>query len=623
VTTKPTLNSADTSFLDQLIEEPKIRRILASVVLMAIKSLKDGANTAIVPLVSSFSAYEEYLNKTYSRVSTIKTFADPTKPVSLLDHFVATNLTNNGSRGPINQDDIRSKLSKNGKIVISALAGFGKSVLLRYLALSFYENPAGKIPIFIELRDLNRIKDPDLISYIHSTYRQNSALDRAVFERGLENGLFVLFLDGFDEVNHENRDEIQGQIVNISTRYPSTSIALSSRPDPKFDSWEKFTTYKILPMSFDQVKMLIDKIDYDVGLKKRFINKLQSGLFNKHRSFVSTPLLATLMMLTYEQNANIPEKMHLFYLRAFETLFDKHDTYKEQYERKRKSRLRVDQFSKIFSTFCFNSYIEEKFEFSNVEILRYLDEAISFCSYDISADDLLFDLTESVCLLQLEGLFYSFVHRSFQEYFTAFFLCNCAEEFRNEFLDEFPSRPWDTTLSMLFDMSQDRVEVGWVLPKIKSYLEDLQRDRGSLSRRCLLRIIIGFELRVSGKKAQFYRIEFGPHYKMTNILRSFYSSRWSEIELYFTVDQIDEFGEQLCTQLNLDYVSFHNAQENISANQMRLIEFKDLKTIPIRNRLTKILVAESKIIEDIRQSVSDHKIVQQKFLAKFRTAQPY
>lgn len=607
----------DNTLLDDLIADPKIKRLILTTILVSIKGMTGVARSATSSAIASLSAYETYLVKTYNRVSTIKTFVDPSKPVSLLDHYTETKLSINYGDQSINEADLRALLQDGSKIVVSALAGYGKSVLMRFLALSFYENPAGRIPIFIELRDLNRTKNPDIISYIHSTYKQNSTLARDVFEKAMKAGSFVFFFDGYDELNYEHRKDVEDQILSLSLNFSQCPLIVSSRPDDKFNSWEKFVTYRIEPMALVQVRDLIKKLDYGSGVKKRFLDKLTTQMYQRHKSFLSTPLLATLMMLTYENNANIPEKMHLFYLRAYETLFEKHDTYKEQYERSRKSGMRIDQFATFFSIFCFNSYLEERFEFSKVEILKYIEEAITYSGIDAKIEDVLFDLTESVCLLQLEGQSYSFVHRSFQEYFTAYFLSNCPSDFRDEFLDEYKLRPWDSCLPMLFDMSKDVIEADWVRPRIDAYLTYLKSSKKSLSASVFLAHYKGMDLlNTRDNRHKWHNFRDGPFLNLFKCLHQFYKSDFDDNVNYLLVDQVDEFNQLICAQRGIQHCNYLEYSE--IEGEVNYIEFDNDIKIPIRSILVLTLLKEHQQVLKISRNIDDRKVAQTALINKMR-----
>ncbi len=256
--------------------------------------MKNPARNTLISTLSSLSGYSKFLEETHERVATFKTFANPTQPVKVLDHFVETNLEHSRSKN-INQEELVNLAAKGSKLIISATAGFGKSMLMRYIALCMFENTQGKIPIFVELRHLNRITKPDLLDYIHLTYKQKSEIQMSAFSKALDSGIFCFILDGFDELNHEIRPYIEDQILNTSRLYPKNSFVISGRPDDRFDSWRSFKTYKILPMEKKHVIDLIKKLNHDTGIKRRFISKINQGLYDSHQSFLSTPLLAILI----------------------------------------------------------------------------------------------------------------------------------------------------------------------------------------------------------------------------------------------------------------------------------------------------------------------------------------
>lgn len=483
------------------------------------EKLKGPAKALAISVLANLKGYSEFLEETHQKVSTFKTFANPTQPVNLVDHFVTTEFVNRGKK-KFNQDALMELLSKPTRMVISATAGFGKSMVMKYVALSMFENPKGKIPIFVELRHLNRLKFPDLLAYINSSYKRISDVQIEHLQKGLQAGLFILILDGFDELNHDIRKIIESQILEIGRLYPKSSILVSGRPDDRFSSWRSFTTIKICPMSKTQVVELLHKLDYDRGTKKRFIQKINNGLYETHESFLSTPLLSILMLLTFEQNANIPDKVHLFYSKAFEVLFHQHDAMKEQYDRSRKSDLRIDEFEKVFATFCLKTYIEEKTEFTKSEILRSIRESIKYECIDINPEDFLFDIEEAVCLVMREGTSYFFIHRSFQEYFTSVFLAHCPEEVRDDFLDNVVMRHWDTVLPMLFDMAMAQIEPSWVSDRIDKYLENVGYEKSKMLPVFARFGALGFF--APKGEIQTMSLPGGPYSQFLSILRRFY-----------------------------------------------------------------------------------------------------
>lgn len=523
------------------------------------RSNKGAAKSILIKALASLQTYSAYLQETNDRVSTFKTFADPTKPVKLLDHFVGVKLQIGRGKATINQDELISRLRRPSRFVISATAGFGKSMVMRYIALALFENPMGKIPLFLELRNLNRVTNPDIINFLHSSYRQTGEVQLESFRKGLEGGTFVLILDGFDELNHELRKSIEEQIINIGRTYKDCSIVISGRPDDRFKAWASFSLLKVAPMEKKQIIELINKLDYDNGVRRRFIQKIKNGLYESHDSFLSTPLLAILMLLTFEQNANIPDKMYLFYGEAFKTLFHKHDALKEQYDRSRKSSLVVDEFEKVFSVFCLKTYVQEKTEFVYNEIIGSIKDALRYENRSVSPEDFLFDIEEAVCLLMKEGPSYFFVHRSFQEYFTAVFLATCAETIRDEFIDHVSTRYWDNVLPMLFDMASAQIEPTWVAKNCGEYLHKVGFDAPKT--RPLLARFESITLWKQGGSVRISSFTFGPFHRFINIMMKFYPIITEFSDLNF--DPIEDWVRLNWEGLSLEYKVTTGQDENL------------------------------------------------------------
>ena len=220
---------------------------------------------------------------------------------------------------------------------------------MKYLTICRFENSRGMIPLFVELRQLNALSSKKLLTYIHqSCASTGNSVTYEQFELALRAGGLVLILDGFDEIDFSHRDAISTQILEISLAYPRVPIVVSSRPDDKFGSWQDFYVFTICALEKDQVLELIDKIDYEEELKRRFRREVDRHLYEAHTSFLSSPLLSSIMLLTYEQFAEIPNKMHIFYEQAFAALFRRHDAQKSQFIRKTYTNLAIDDFRAFF-----------------------------------------------------------------------------------------------------------------------------------------------------------------------------------------------------------------------------------------------------------------------------------
>jgi hypothetical protein len=186
-----------------------------------------------------------------------------------------------------------------------------------------------------------------------------------------------------------------------------------------------------------------------------------------------------MMLMTFDQFAHIPDKIHIFYEQAFETLFFRHDAGKQAgFRRKMYTDLAINDFKNCLSAVCVSSYFKEKLSFSEAEILEFIRAAAQSQRLEIKEYEFLTDLLESVCILQRDGLFITFTHRSFQEYFAAFFVARSPSTSIADLLDKLCRRAFnENVIPMAFDMNRALIEREWISLRIKELSRQIKRIR--------------------------------------------------------------------------------------------------------------------------------------------------
>ena len=432
------------------------------------------------------TAYEDYLKNTKDRYGKIKTIIYRRERKDLYSFYEATGISYAGQT--LSSSDINNLLEIDSKILVTGTGGIGKSILFKHLFLNSME-VTNFIPVFIELRSLNTLENKELniSNLIFKTLVSNGfRLERKYFDDSLEQGAYIIFLDGFDEIHHDKKSSITEEIKVFCEMYASNQVFVSSRPSTEFIGWSDFSEFESLPLTKEQALSLINKIDFDETAKSIFSEELEKKLYEKYKSFASNPLLLTIMLLTFQKHASIPERLNDFYEEAFVTLFNVHDATKDSFVRDIRSGLSCEDFKLVFSYICFKSYFKGEYEFSETRLHELINSAKEKFKdkFSFNVDDFQEDLVHSVCMLVKEGLEYRFSHRSFQEYFSAWYTCKLPDTTQEKLLDgwlrESSTIQTDSYFYMLFDLQSEKVN-SIILKPVMENIISLYEKEGILS----------------------------------------------------------------------------------------------------------------------------------------------
>ena len=457
--------------------------------------------------------FANYIKKAIDYFSMKKTLLYAEQPRSFYDLYVCNNLSHYKSQisdlqinkynkhnkydkfKEVISDATLESLEKESKyVIIAGTGGIGKSMFLTHILLSLAKEYASvkKLPILVSLKDYKEeIKDVlDFIWKAFEAFAPKFSKEDIINE--LENKRVVLMLDGLDELQSALREKFNTDLENFIKAYPDNNILMASRPASSlgsFISFTKFSVFNVEPLTKEQAITLIKKLSYwNQEAKENFIKELDKHLYQDHEDFAGNPLLLTIMLLAYTDFGDVPAKIHVFYSKAYETMARDHDATKGSFKRPFYTKLTPEELKKIFGIFCVITYDEEKLEFSDNEFISYMDIALQEAgdiADGVTSQEFLQDLTDNLCIMYKEGGKYHFIHKSFQEYFTAYHIAHCYDDeqlikvgdfFENKNKDmSFTFTDSDKTFDMLYDMIPERVERHIFLPYLKKLLSDCEK----------------------------------------------------------------------------------------------------------------------------------------------------
>ena len=445
-----------------------------------------------------------YLRNAEEKYSTMKTLLYNDQPKPFYSFYVCNRIRYRGldnkvegraARHPRNMQFIEDATIKRIReisrfAIIIGTGGLGKSMMMRHLMLNAIANfdDMKRFPVFVPLKDFDATTD-SLFAYVYSKIGVfDDNLSKEQFERMLANGSCLLLLDGLDEIGVGSMERFERELEALTDKYSENMFILSSRPFQSFVSYERFSLLWLMSFTPRQAMRLVDRLEFrpdEPTIKAKFQTALEKTLFKTHQSFTQNPLLLTIMLLTFEQYAEVPSKMHIFYREAFEVLAKRHDASKGAYKRALRTGLSVDTFADYFAELCFRSYNDEKFEMTAEEFDGYfkqLNVRVVANDKKTTASDFREDLCSNLCLMYIEGNSYHFTHRSFQEYFCALFFSKQKDKFiarLGDFFEKHQRRMYgDRTFYMLYDMATEKVEEYILLPFLTALFDKCDNADG-------------------------------------------------------------------------------------------------------------------------------------------------
>lgn len=426
------------------------------------------------------NAYLEYLNFSYENLNKVKTllYKENGRPLYAFYECIGVSYESQ----VIAADNVNNICKIGNFIIITGTGGIGKTIMLKHFFLNCI-NSTTSIPVLVNVRYVNEmdVLGKSLIDLIYEemvNYHFN--LEKQYLEYSLESGNYLFLFDGFDEINESKGNWMEKEILKFCRRYPDNHYIMTSRPSERFVGWNNFIELKALPLSKNQAMSMIKKLDYDKNVKNKFQKALDNGLFDKYSSFASNPLLLTIMLITFENNAEIPDRLIDFYEQAFLTLFSKHDAHKDMYCREIKSGLSYADFKKVFSCFCFLTYLKRRFELKEYEALEFIEKSkvLANLQNDFDASVYLEDVINVVCMLIQEGCDLSFSHRSFQEYFTIVYISTLSDEDQVQLINRIVHNgriiEVDNVINLLYDLQPERSIKNIVYPALLEWRREIE-----------------------------------------------------------------------------------------------------------------------------------------------------
>ncbi|MEQ8539554.1 MAG: HEAT repeat domain-containing protein [Coleofasciculus sp. D1-CHI-01] len=351
-------------------------------------------------------------------------------------------------------------------------------------------------PLFLRLSDLDETPEeiinaiPELIQ---RDYPKNYPAIDTLLKDKLANGKCYLLLDALDEVSKENRTRLAEKLNRFARNYNCPMICTSRIVGYGGAFLSEAKEVEIVPFSQKQTEAYIqtwfknaagyledDSVSAE-GLIEELRHKPQIG------GLAQNPLLLSLLCSLYQvKGLTLPARRTQVYGKAVDYMLGK---WGIDNHRQSANQARVSAKKELLQELAYQLSDEGKEIFSIDELRSKIENYLrseQACSEfkTLSAASLIEELSEKDGIIQLldrGGDRYLFLHRTFQEYLTAAYLCR-VENGVALTRQHFWNYDWHETLSLMAGLMDDPIPL---LQGIMKEKDDIFKTLLLLAGRCL------------------------------------------------------------------------------------------------------------------------------------------
>lgn len=354
-------------------------------------------------------------------ISQVKTLLCLDKPTLITEFYSQQFLTlHDESKVPAVFDELKDF----SRLVITGVAGQGKSILFRYLSLEVLAKR--ELPIFVELRNYQH--SDDLIELLTSELVALGFEDIPdILHLLFANVEVTVFLDAFDEIPDELQQKARKEIEDLARRFRGTRIFVSSRPTLEIQSSNHFEVARLAPLKKPAAIEALRKMCEERDDPDKITTELKKPVFREVAELLTTPLMVALLLLHYRLSQELPSTLLAFFGDLFEVLYKRHDQTKS-YRRTRRSSASEVELRELFGYLSFATRSKGLVEAERLKFVELAEQGKEFHGRSFDSGSAVDDVIHGTNLLLHDGAMCRFAHKSIQEFYAARFLTMQSED---------------------------------------------------------------------------------------------------------------------------------------------------------------------------------------------------
>lgn len=311
---------------------------------------------------------------------------------------------------------------RGGRILILGDAGSGKSTLL--VRMAYLMAKAGvtakdsyQIPLRVRATELADNHQTAVLDVCFDAIRRLTNIPLQPFsDEDLIEGRVTLLVDGLDEVSSDlARNELMSRLEEVAAKYPRITLVITTRPYAsieRIDGIEKYTRYRISPISFRDAERIIHKIrgrNFDPAPSLEALRRLDS-----QHGMDLNPLLVTVFgLLADAEKKDLPANISELFSKFTELMLGRWDSNKgisQQYQ----SVLKND----LLARFAFSLHGSRRTRFARSEFRSFAEMRLDEIDLTSNLDVVIEETLDRSGLFRGDKNSLEFRHHMIQEFFA-------------------------------------------------------------------------------------------------------------------------------------------------------------------------------------------------------------
>jgi hypothetical protein len=458
--------------------------------------------------------------------------------------------------------------------------GCGKTTFLRKLGLECLKGQTGayhhrRIPVLLELKDW--VAPPFQVrERIADVFRRAEfPFPERLTDQGLADGLFLILLDGLDEVPREQQQGAIQQIRELVQAYPNQRYVCSCRVASYQYSFASFTNVGVAEFDNDQIRQFIfnwfranETVQF--GTAQACWDLLQRSGYEGVLELARTPLLLTLICLTFDNAQTFPKKRAQLYREALDVFLKRWAAEKKVQRNPVYQELGIGLEEAILEQIAYQGFENNQLFFSREELIQIIKDFLSrnlHAPKSFVPEEFIKQIEnqQGILVERVENRL-SFSHLSLQEYLAAQYVLehSFVEKIIEEHLIESQWQQVFLLVSGSMKCSGDSLLLK--MEKVSKYfIATFELDRNTF-----LSELVRFAMTLIGlKKRKLYILRLWAVWISSQSQRDSRSASKRSLALYFLLNQDYIFARSLC--LSLAYHLDKSCMEDFNLDSLNIL----------------------------------------------------